>query len=353
MARAKKASRKAKENAARLTATQPSVPLDTQAAQLDSQTESQPPLDSQAASRSSPYIWLEPAEVFLIEQLKNAIRHGERVENGFHPRIWDRIITQFVDEGHDAVTRQQLKSKHDYWKAKWKLFELLADQSGWGINEDGDTLVASEDQWQTASKRHGSGALKFKGKAFKYRGDLNEIFDGTAATGQYARVTALLDDVLDDDHNEFGDPDQVPRAVGNYTAAMGTAALNDSQFISIEPLSTGATLANSLLPETLLSTAGKRKLRADESTARRVRQRGDDGIRRLADAVINREYNVPGGNAKEEAIGVFQSDYTDVLEAAQFYAVLDRFNDPQNVITFNSLVPGERRDGWIRHLADL
>ena len=47
-----------------------------------------------------------------------------------------------------------------------------------------------------------------------------------------------------------------------------------------------------------------------------MRQLGDDSIRRLADAVINREYNVPGGNAKEEAIGVFQSDYTDVLEAA-------------------------------------
>jgi hypothetical protein len=69
--------------------------------------------------------------------------------------------------------------------------------------------------------------------------------------------------------------------------------------------------------------------------------------------VINREYNVPGGNTKEEVISVFQSDYTDVLKAAQFYAVLDRFNDPQNVITFNSLVPGERRDGWIRYLADL
>ena len=59
-----------------------------------------------------------------------------------------------------------------------------------------------------------------------------------------------------------------------------------------------------------------------------MRQRGDNGIRRLADAIINREYNVPGGNAKEEVISVFQSDYTNVLKATQFYAVLDRFNDP-------------------------
>ena len=47
-----------------------------------------------------------------------------------------------------------------------------------------------------------------------------------------------------------------------------------------------------------------------------MRQRGDNGIRRLADAVINREYNVPGGNIKEEVISVFQSDYTNVLKAA-------------------------------------
>ena len=111
--------------------------------------------------------------------------------------------------------------------------------------------------------------------------------------------------MLENNHSEFRDPDQVPRAVGDYTAAIGTAALNNSQFISIEPLSTGAVLVNSLLPETLLLTAGKRKLRADESIARRVRQRGDDSIRRLADAIINREYNVPGSNTKEEVISVF------------------------------------------------
>jgi hypothetical protein len=46
---------------------------------------------------------------------------------------------------------------------------------------------------------------------------LNEIFDGTAATGQYARVTASqraeLEDEFDDDVG-IGDPEQIPQAPG-------------------------------------------------------------------------------------------------------------------------------------------
>jgi hypothetical protein len=182
---------------------------------------------------------------------------------------------------------------------------------------------------------------------------LNEIFDGTAATGQYVRVTASqraeLEDEFDDDVG-IGDPEQIPQAPGlNLDVSfLGMNEIyNDSQLTTPEVSTT--TQTGPATPS--LSNASKRRLRTLESSSRRVRQRGDNSFNRLADAVIEREYNIPGGNAKEEAVAVFQNDYENVLESSEFYVILDKFNDPQNVITFNALKPGERRDGWIRHLA--
>lgn len=186
---------------------------------------------------------------------------------------------------------------------------------------------------------------------------MNEIFDGTAATGQYARVTASQRTEAEDDNDDgMGDPEQVPRSalgLGPDDSFNLDDLYEDSQPASLEISTTASTtLATTPAPSTpTLSNASKRRLRASDVIGRRVRQKGDNGFNRLADAVIEREYNIPGGNAKEDAITVFQNDYENVLESDEFYVVLDKFNNPQNVITFNALKPGERRDGWIRHLA--
>jgi hypothetical protein len=68
---------------------------------------------TQVGGRPGAYAWTGPAHLFLISQLKAAIREGERVENGFHRRIWDRITARFPDEGLPLVTRAQVKNKHD------------------------------------------------------------------------------------------------------------------------------------------------------------------------------------------------------------------------------------------------
>jgi hypothetical protein len=68
---------------------------------------------TQVGGRPGAYAWTGPAHLFLISQLKAAIREGERAENGFHRRIWDRIAARFPDEGLPPVTRAQVKNKHD------------------------------------------------------------------------------------------------------------------------------------------------------------------------------------------------------------------------------------------------
>jgi hypothetical protein len=118
MARTKKASQKVRDNRASLVASQTTAGIDQGSTQVngdqESQSESQPAAVTATQSLTkTPYIWTQPAELFLIDELKDAIRRGERVENGFHPRIWDRIMGRFPGEGLERVTRAQLKSKHD------------------------------------------------------------------------------------------------------------------------------------------------------------------------------------------------------------------------------------------------
>lgn len=118
MARTKKARQKVRDNLASLVASQTTAGIDQGSTQVngdqESQSESQPaPVTATQSLTKTPYIWTQPAELFLIDELKDAIRRGERVENGFHPRIWDRIMGRFPGEGLERVTRAQLKSKHD------------------------------------------------------------------------------------------------------------------------------------------------------------------------------------------------------------------------------------------------
>jgi hypothetical protein len=92
----KKATQKVKDNLASLVASQDTAGIHQGSTQVNGDQESQPELQPApiiaTQSKTPPYIWTQPAELFLIEELKDAIRQGERVENGFHPRIWDRIM---------------------------------------------------------------------------------------------------------------------------------------------------------------------------------------------------------------------------------------------------------------------
>ena len=71
------------------------------------------PTQSQVSRRAGSYTWTGQAHLFLISELKAAIRDGERAETGFHKRVWDRIAQGFPAEGLAPVTKQQLKNKVD------------------------------------------------------------------------------------------------------------------------------------------------------------------------------------------------------------------------------------------------
>jgi hypothetical protein len=83
MARKKKATQKIKDNLASLVASQTTASIDQGSTLVNGDQESQPesqPAPVISTQSKTPHTWTQPAELFLIEELKDAIRQGERVE---------------------------------------------------------------------------------------------------------------------------------------------------------------------------------------------------------------------------------------------------------------------------------
>ena len=74
---------------------------------------------AQTHAKPVSYAWTGPAQLFLISQLKVAVREGERAEAGFHKRVWDRTAAKFPEKGLMPVTKQQLKNKVDAVRSSW------------------------------------------------------------------------------------------------------------------------------------------------------------------------------------------------------------------------------------------
>jgi hypothetical protein len=122
----------------------------------------QPPLPTQEEelnTRAPAYRWFDASERALLEALQEAIRRGEQSDTGFHVRVWDRVIEGFVSKGFTTITRDQLKNKVVYFKGRWKLFNQLTNLSGWGIDEDNDQLLASDELWAAAITRKATSIL--------------------------------------------------------------------------------------------------------------------------------------------------------------------------------------------------
>ena len=240
------------------------------------------------------------------------------------------------------------------------MFETLLQLSGWSIDDESDTLLADEEAWERAIHRD-KRAKQFKNKPFKHRKALTEIFEGTAATGAYARAGAVQTQGDQDDDQQQDDQlgsviDEVPRFDSQFDASQ----LNEGQDDDDEDLTTPSQLATTSAPmNSSFSTPQppsqlKRKQgteRVNSKPNKRSRNQTSDAIREFAAALKEKTYNVPGGAAHATAVREFKEEF-DYLPKHDFFKVLRLFNDSQNVITFNALGQCERRTEWVQFLVD-
>jgi hypothetical protein len=57
--------------------------------------------------------WTKSREELYLQLLIDALRQGQRVENGWKPQVYVDIIAAFRNNGFGTVTRAQLDNKRD------------------------------------------------------------------------------------------------------------------------------------------------------------------------------------------------------------------------------------------------
>lgn len=97
-----------------------------------------------------------------------------------------------------------MQSEYAAQKKKYKIFTRLRDQSGFGWDELTKCVTAPFEVWEAYIREH-SGAAQFRNATLPNFEDLDTLFSGRVATGQFAgngNITPATNDV---EANEEGD----------------------------------------------------------------------------------------------------------------------------------------------------
>lgn len=71
-------------------------------------------------------------------------------------------------------------------KKKYNIYKALVDNSGSGVDPNNGGPTAANDVWAAYLKAHPD-AAEFRGKPFLLFDDLDTIFTGKVASGQYSK----------------------------------------------------------------------------------------------------------------------------------------------------------------------
>jgi hypothetical protein len=118
--------------------------------QPESQSESHPPTPSLSLSDQSSRIKWTPLmlQTFFAELLDQA-QDGKRADNGFKKEAWDSVLkeVQNVYEGPNLITIDKIKAQEQTYKAYYKDWKFLREQSGFGWDEETGMVTAPEEVW--------------------------------------------------------------------------------------------------------------------------------------------------------------------------------------------------------------
>jgi len=192
--------------------------------------------------------------------------------------------------------------------------------SGWGADTNGTLLLASDEAWDNQIEINRE-VRPLRNTPFEFIHDLNIIFDGKSATGALAQSI-----------------DSTPID----STPIDPILLAPASEVSVEP---GVFEASQLAKR-----KAQAQLEAQKVKKQKARSTRNDTLEKVIQAIEKKGQNVPGKEEKERAVKVLEAVYSDLSEQ-DFLRVLFKLNDPQLVISFNALLPGERRDSMVRALA--
>ena len=85
----------------------------------------------------------------LFAELLEQVHEGKRADSGFKKEAWDSVLqeVQRVYIGPYPIPLVKVKAKEQAFKALYKDWKFLRDQSGFGWDEETKIITASNQAW--------------------------------------------------------------------------------------------------------------------------------------------------------------------------------------------------------------
>jgi hypothetical protein len=228
------------------------------------------------------------------------------------------------------------------WKRNWKLFHSILDHSGFSINHETGCILAGDDAWDRLIAQNKDVKL-FRNRPLLYREELNGIFSGTVATGEFSQLlaesmfddlglnsqaTSQVEDEEEETQEEYGQSNQ---AVSDDFQSQDS--LLDDIPISIETTTTRIPTKRAA-PAT--TRAKSKKRRGDTLT---------ESVQNIADEYRQERLRATAPTPRATAMKTLDQGYGS-LDAEEFRRATQLLENDVNVEFFNSM-SRKRRDEWL------
>ena len=130
--------------------------------------------------------WSDETRYQFITAMVTETERGICVDSGFKRVAWQRIVDDLNEQCRGTYTKQQCQSSYPKLKADWTASSAVVGNSRFGVDRDTLAPTAPKSVWDRLILAHPL-TEQFRNKALKNFPELDIIFNGSGATGKYAK----------------------------------------------------------------------------------------------------------------------------------------------------------------------
>ncbi|RPB12421.1 hypothetical protein P167DRAFT_574475 [Morchella conica CCBAS932] len=212
------------------------------------------------------------------------------------------------------------KSKTNTLKKKYDVFTALKSNSGFGWDAENQVPTAPIDVWERYLSANPK-AREFRKKTLKHYAELEELFLGVRATGEYAITPSTIFDLKpipassiqpskSEPHSQPGSYVETPLAADPVPMSQIIKEKPSLKKVKWERISSGKAIAQALLE-----------------------------IKDTAQVLCM--------SKTEHAVAILQKEYEDTMEMDDLIQAINLFENIRKVEIFITMNPGKLRDAWL------
>jgi Myb/SANT-like DNA-binding domain len=104
---------------------------------------------NQVADTQAEVTWTDEMRYAFFCEMLDQVKDGQAADSGFKKAAWIAALEEvnIVYKGPGLVSLVSARSMEQRWKARYKDFKFLREQSGFGWDEDAGMITASDQAW--------------------------------------------------------------------------------------------------------------------------------------------------------------------------------------------------------------